>query len=340
MSGIRRACLLQSMFFVSAIFFSLNAHAGTCEAKVGPWNMDFGEIIIQRDVAIGSSLSNKIYGEEKAAYACHADNQKVRIGMREYLTHSELTSEGGIVYKTNLPGLGVLVGGNGEGYEGWLLVSPISVSGPGWIMFNGWYPNGQFDLHLKPYVKLIKIGQIASGPVLGQIAYAAAAVFDNTTNVIDSRGADIPVNLSGKATVLACSLTTSALNFNIGDIPADTFGSTIGDTPVSTENTQNLGLNCDADANINVSLSGTQNPDVSVSSVLALTGYGDAGVAQGIGIQLIYNDTPLELNKNIVLKKSAGGQETFPITARYYQTKTTVIAGKADASASLNIAYQ
>ncbi|WP_031523451.1 fimbrial protein [Siccibacter colletis] len=340
MSSIRRACLLQSIFFVSAIFLSLNAHAGTCEAKAGPWNIDFGEVIIQRDVAIGSALSTKIYGEEKTAYTCHADNQKALIGMREYLTHSELTSEGGIVYKTNLPGLGILVGGNGEGYESWLLYSPIAVSGPGWIMFNGWYPVGQFDLHLKPYVKFIKIGEIASGNVSGQVAYAAAALINMTTNAVDSWGADIPINLSGKFTVLACSLTTSALNFNIGDIPANTFGSTIGATPVSTENTQNLGLNCDADANINVSLSGTQNPDVNVSSVLAPTGYGDAGVADGIGIQLIYNDVPLELNKNIVLKKSAGGQETFPLTARYYQTKTTVMPGKANASATLNITYQ
>jgi type 1 fimbria pilin len=40
------------------------------------------------------------------------------------------------------------------------------------------------------------------------------------------------------------------------------------------------------------------------------------------------------------LKNSAGGQETFPITARYIQTKDKVTAGSANATATLNITYQ
>ncbi|MCL6720425.1 fimbrial protein [Klebsiella sp. T2.Ur] len=105
-------------------------------------------------------------------------------------------------------------------------------------------------------------------------------------------------------------------------------------------NTQNLGLNCDVGANINVSLSGTQNPDISDSSVLALTGQGGAGVAKGVGVQIVYNGAPLMLNNRIVLKTSSGGQETFPLTARYYQTRTTVSTGTANASATLNLTYQ
>jgi len=141
-------------------------------------------------------------------------------------------------------------------------------------------------------------------------------------------------------TQVACNVNTSNLTFPIGDISTSTFGSSVGTIPSGAQNTQNLGLNCDAGANINVMLQGTQNPDVGTTSVLALTGQGNSDVAKGVGVQLLYNGTPLVLNNRIVLKQSAGGQETFPITARYYQTKTSVSTGKANAAATLDLTYQ
>ena len=114
----------------------------------------------------------------------------------------------------------------------------------------------------------------------------------------------------------------------------------MGTTPAGARNTQNLGLNCDPGANVNVSISGIQNPDVATTSVLALTGQGNTGTAKGVGIQLLYNGTPLALNTRLPLTVAAGGQQTFPLTARYYQTNTTVEPGTANASATLNLTYQ
>lgn len=76
----------------------------------------------------------------------------------------------------------------------------------------------------------------------------------------------------GTINALACSITTPQLTFPIGDISASTFGSTVGTTPAGAQNTQNLGLSCNADTNITVSLSGVQNPDSANTSVMALTG--------------------------------------------------------------------
>lgn len=102
----------------------------------------------------------------------------------------------------------------------------------------------------------------------------------------------------------------------------------------------NVGLTCDAGTRVNAMLTGVQNTDTSTAGVLQLTGAGSAEVASGVGIQILYNNTPLALNNNIVLKTSAGGQETFPFTAQYYQTKNTVKTGSANAIATLNITYQ
>lgn len=67
---------------------------------------------------------------------------------------------------------------------------------------------------------------------------------------------------------------------------------------------------------------------------------GNAGTAKGVGVQLLYNGSPLVMNGRLLLKQSAGGQETLPLTARYYQTLTTVESGSANASATLTITYQ
>ena len=64
------------------------------------------------------------------------------------------------------------------------------------------------------------------------------------------------------------------------------------------------------------------------------------GTAEGVGVQLVYNTIPLQLNNRILLKQSAGGQEAFPLTARYYQTRAVVKPGSANATATLNVTYQ
>ncbi len=98
------------------------------------------------------------------------------------------------------------------------------------------------------------------------------------------------------------------------------------------------GLTCAAGTNITVSLSGIQNPDSANTSVMALTGQGNAGTAKG-GVQLIYNGAPLAMNSRLFCD-SLPGQETLPLTARYYQTLTRVESGSANASATLNLTYQ
>jgi hypothetical protein len=84
----------------------------------------------------------------------------------------------------------------------------------------------------------------------------------------------------GSITTLACSLSSGSLSFPIGNIPATSFGSTVGTTPSNAQVTQTLGLTCNPGANINISLSGQQNPDVANTSVLALSGQGGPGVAE------------------------------------------------------------
>ncbi|WP_273868651.1 fimbrial protein [Serratia odorifera] len=80
--------------------------------------------------------------------------------------------------------------------------------------------------------------------------------------------------------------------------------------------------------------------DITNNAILALTNAGTARVADGLGVQILYNGAPLKRNTNLLLKTSAGGVESLPFSARYYQTKSAVKLGKVNATATLNLTYQ
>lgn len=182
-------------------------------------------------------------------------------------------------------------------------------------------------------ISLIKTGPITPGVMpAGQIGLFTA---DSGQTFMKLSMGSLTINQ------VACSITTPTLNFPIGDILASSFGTSIGTVPAAASKTENLGLSCDAGTRVNVTLTGVQNPDVETTSILALTDQGQANVAKGVGVQILYNNSPINLNGSpLYWKTSSGGQEIFPITVRYYQTKTAVTTGTANASATLNITYQ
>ncbi|MGU3525446.1 fimbrial protein [Enterobacteriaceae bacterium C23F] len=339
---------LKCCFGLAILLLSSYSFASSNCTVVGSAHViNYGAVVVQRDLAIGQPITSTIYGGYQKDYSCTTVNNIVFIGVKSYRSRASFTDGNIIVYTTNLPGVGIEIGGYGVSDGGnascYITQGCYPYSGSDWqgLMGYGCTASCNPQLYLQPYFRLIKIGAIQSGGLTGQFAAAIAGERVFQGGLTGKWYGEIPISFgSGSVTQVACSITTPSLTFPIGDILASSFGTSVGATPSAAQNTQNLGLNCDAGANINVSLQGTQNPDVSTTSVLALTGQGSADVASGVGVQLVYNGSPLVLNNRIVLKQSAGGQETFPITARYYQTKTAVTTGKANASATLDLTYQ
>lgn len=315
--------LMKSTLNVLLLLFtiiSFSSEASCVVSRTVRKNIQFSPITVQRDAAFGSTIGTVTSPPSNIQTgACSG-------GGYEY---EKMMYLGGVlsnipkVYNTNIIGVGIQ--GNFDG-AAWTFLNPPN---PVYIGSSTSFYDGGAGQNFQ----LIKTGNIVSGSLSGGLV--ATVYYDgNSMNAVEI------TLISSTVTQVACSITTPNLTFRIGDILASTFGSSIGTTPAAASNTQNLGLSCDAGANINVSLSGTQNPDVATTSVLALSNQGGAGVAKGVGVQILYNSTPLVLNNRIALKTSSGGQETFPLTARYYQTKTTVATGTANASATLNITYQ
>ncbi|MDX7998088.1 type 1 fimbrial protein [Xenorhabdus sp. Reich] len=65
----------------------------------------------------------------------------------------------------------------------------------------------------------------------------------------------------------------------------------------------------------------------------------DNNSADGIGFQVLYQGKPIIFNSPVKLGASTDGIYSIPFTARYIQTENRITAGKATATATLNIIY-
>lgn len=275
-------------------------------------NFTPGNVIVQRDVPVGSVIYSSSTASGADLLECDGTTNT------NYYRMTYLGGEATSInhaYATNIPGVAIAVD------LAWgFLDNPPSTDNTG---------TGAVKMPPIKY-KLYKTGDIQSGK------FSSGEIGTWTVSGITP----LKINMIGGAvTQVTCSITTPNLTFPIGDVSKEDFGTSPGFTPAKTS-TQNLGLDCDKFANINVTLNGQQNPDVSDASVMALNNQGDANTAQGVGVQLLYNGQPLSINTRLALKTSSGGKESLPLTARYYQTRNTVTVGEANTSATLTLTYQ
>lgn len=278
-----------------------------------------GTVIVQRDTPVGSvvasTIGNVTARSNDQLYACDESWQW------ETLTSlfPTVSSLGNKIYNTNIPGIGIRM------TDTWRNV--IVPSGPRTLTINQSAGSTPFLIELiKTSTGGVGAGMLSTGTLINMKSDTSNYIF-----------AELDLIGSNQIIPVACSITTPNITVPLDDVLASDL-TAMGMT--AKPRAFNVGLNCDAGARINAKLTGVQNSDSSTTGVLQLTGAGNANVATGVGIQILYNNAPVVLNNNVVLKTSAGGQETFPFTAQYYQTKTTATTGSANATATLEITYQ
>ncbi|MCS2166834.1 fimbrial protein [Scandinavium manionii] len=148
---------------------------------------------------------------------------------------------------------------------------------------------------------------------------------------------DSSVSYAGSINYRAISCAVSTLiPVPLPKVPRSDFngiGSTAGDKNFTVP------VTCDSPANVSAYMSSAgylSKPN----GVLALTsGTGNAG---GVGIQVLYNGSPVAFDSyfNVGSIISAGGTLNIPFVARYYQAASPVTPGIANATATITFAYQ
>lgn len=240
---------------------------------------------------------------------------------------SGITYNGATVYATGATGIGIAVWGDSY------------TSGPKVLMSNtttvGTYSN-------RLYYALIKTGDITSTASFMIRLYSnmslqcqnssgatiTSPTYDNSASGISVSGIIIP----------ACAVTNTAINVPLGDIKRTTFTG-IGSS--STAQNFSIPLSCVKSTKVSVSIapgaSGAYNATTGVINIDPAT----SGVkATGVGIQILYNNAAMPLNTvKSVGSVTAAGTFNVPLSARYYQTASTVTAGSANGTATFVMTY-
>lgn len=297
-------------------------------------------LVIQRDTPVGAELF-RMRSPDAVRFICSGDPEpRHQVGI--LVTGSSVgNSIYGKIYPTGFPGVGYSIGVGGYAADTYVNDVNAFPGLPDSVVH--YEEKGRFvgggNVTLHSTIIFYKTGPTDSGRVARVDVGSFMSLLTDVNNSGKINHSLITLNSFNVRTV-ACSITTPALIFPLGNVPVTSFGSTIGFSPPAS-NTQDLGLNCDADANVYVQIMGRQHPDLpDAPTVMALDNQGEEGTASGVGIRLYYNGQPYPVNKKVYLKKMAGGQESLPLTARYIQTKPVVQAGVANASATLVLTYQ
>ncbi|MBY4953179.1 fimbrial protein [Pantoea sp. DY-17] len=336
---MRLFLLLPSIFFIG--LYVNFAQAYTCTTTTAATTISPPAIVIQRDLPVGSLIGSQITSGAVNTFNCTntapaLTYQSVGVkGTGNYVT----TIGGRRIYSTNIAGIGFAIGAisvnNCNNFSGW-----VDGTGTGdgnannrlLCSVNGLMA-GQ-PLREQALLQFYKTGPTGSGMVAAQ--EAGAFILRNNQALWHSPGSTILMN-GFSVTTLACSVSNTAIAVNMGNVDKRAFNGTGSSPDASFTRNFTLPLNCNAGTRINVKIDG--NAQNSANGVLNLTS--GANTASGVGVQLLFNNAPVQLGTNIVAGTSASaGNYNIPLQARYYQTTATITPGTANSSATFTLTYQ
>lgn len=298
-------------------------------------------ITVPRELPVGAKIGSEITTAVITPYQCEnnsaSDIQGQTFGGVAYGDYLTMI-DGHRIYRTNIAGIGYGVDIN---YVGRCEGRPGAIDGNNTIDGN---PNtkgpcislGFMD---KPHQASFKItyyktaAQTGSGIVTGKPV--AAFVLKNNAQRVNP---EVAVNMTSfNVTTLACTVNNSAISVPMGTITKSSFsgpGTWPGD---SNTKSFNIPLMCNANAKINLRIDGSvQNANQGLLNINTTS-----NAAKGVGIQLLYQDNPLVIGKNIsVGTTSRNGDYNIALKSRYFQTASTITGGEANASATFTIIYE
>lgn len=313
----------QRIIYISSLFFFISLipedamAACTRTTAFVTRNINFGSINVQRDVPVGSVIATRTADIDRAVqWSC---NTAWFFGGR-LNKFTTISSYGNNVYDTNIDGVGIRV--RLYTYSGLFATYPFSAS-------SSW-PAGNYLSNRYITVQLIKTntGAIGSGALTpGRLSTGLAG----NTELYS-------VNLTGNNVInpLACSVKNPSIIVPMKRVLSSEFtgiGSTAASTPFS------IPLDCDINTRVNITLDGIADSSAR-PGVIALTSSSTDTVASGIGLQLLYKNSPVSLGTVLPIGTvSTSGNYTIPLEARYYQTATRVRGGLANATANFTMTY-
>lgn len=322
--------------YACACYYPTDPKAGGPYPKIPTSiTINMGQVTTSTD-AVGGVIatvegSMTSFGGAPAAFACGTtSSQSTSTNLQVYGDNN--STDKNLVYDTNIPGIGIkfyyysMTAYQSEPTTPTQIPLKILVNLPCGVTCV--YQNKQAAIK----IELVKTGTIdATQRVLS---------FSRNSFMFADTGAPldlVDLHLTATITANTCDVdATSPTRVDLEPADANTLprkGATTGDTPFE------IRLKCTGKTDVNLLLDGQEDTDVTGQGVLAIKKTAES--AKGIGLQLLYNDLPVELEKEFSAGMSAEGTFTIPLTARYYRTtEIPVKAGDVSATVVYSLTYK
>lgn len=156
-------------FSVFLFFFPCMANAAvSCTYLSSPLTINAGNIILQRDMPLNSTITSELTVDEQSTTCTSDVSTTLSVGVRTELRDSGIKINGRSIFLTNKEGVGFAIGMNnwawnnglhwiGDGYD------PSSIS----THSSGWGPTTSIETGSTIHIQLYKIGSISSGELEG-----------------------------------------------------------------------------------------------------------------------------------------------------------------------------
>ncbi|MGX5011154.1 fimbrial protein [Enterobacter asburiae] len=321
-------CLL-----ASPLMFITHAYADCTTTQPPPISVP--NVIVQRDAPVGSQIGTEVVAPDNLFISCVTGitNPAIDWGVKSYGTYVT-TINGRRVYSTNVPGVGYAIGMQDTNMCNTGVTTYVSESNNQnmlcWKQMGGlatYYAQGKAKLTFYKTANPIGAGTVNSTNV------GAAILQDQTVWRPD---AVLRIN-SFNVETSACSVINPVINVPLGEVSRTAF---TGQGTTVAEQHFTIHLDCDASTRVNLTLDDPTGSSTA-PGVLPLTPATAVATASGVGVQVLYNNTPVTFGSmfNVGSSVSQGTME-IALSARYYQTAARVTAGQANSMATFTLTYQ
>lgn len=253
-----------------------------------------------------------------------------------------------LTYATSVPGIGLRITINPgmRGYD----VTPGDQQANAYMVGNANADsNGNGNLSVSYTAQLIVIanngGTVSYGSISGTTlltyywyvrACQAAPGGCNGHQVSQAFGTTLSLSSGTTITMPTCSVDAGSANIAV-TLPTIGTNALTGTNSTSSPTSFGITLNCQAGANVSITLSTSRQ--WSNAGVIKPTAGGS--YASNVGVQLLdQNQNPVQWNASQAIGSVSNGPITIPYYAQYYQTGASVGAGKVSGQATFTTNYQ
>ncbi|MEX1843610.1 fimbrial protein [Enterobacter cloacae] len=338
---IKNQLAVVSLFILALLFFAAPARA-TCSVKTAATSISPPNITLQRDTPVGAQIGSEILGAQTQFFNCDTGLTSPTYvwGIKSMGTYVTTIAQRR-VYSTNIAGIGYAVGfvdANDCKLSAYIDGTNSFNAGPdhravcntSWGWAKNVIPTGQIKLTFYKTATTTGSGTVNSAQIVTPVMQ------DNGSWIGGTYPSPVTMN-SFTVTTTACSVTNAAVKVPLGNVLSTAF---TGTGTTAAEKNFTIDLDCDASTRVNLTLEGAKDSS-GAAGVLALTQETSGTTASGVGVQVLYNNTPVTFGSMFnVGTATAKGAYTIPLTARYYQTADKVAGGQANSLATFTITYQ